>query len=121
MKKPPSEKTVGDAAHEIGKAVLSVVPAAGGPLVALFENIFTAPLNKRRQQWLEDLANVVSDIQEKLNGVTPEMLSQNEMFVTAALQASQIAIRNHRRRKSRLYGMPCSIPFSLLRRVKTSN
>jgi hypothetical protein len=96
MKNPPSEKSVGDAAHEISKAVLSTVPAAGGPLVALFENIFTAPLNKRRQKWLEELAGVITDIQEKLNSVTPEQLSQNEMFITAALQASQIAIRNHK-------------------------
>jgi hypothetical protein len=99
MKKPPSDKTIGDAAHEIGKAVLSVVPAAGGPLAALFENIFTAPLNKRKQQWFEELAGVITEIQEKLDGITPEQLSKNEMFVTAALQASQIAIRNHKKEK----------------------
>ncbi len=99
MKNPPANKTVGDAAHEIGKAVLSVVPAARGPLVALFENIFTAPLNKRRQQWFEEMASVITDIQERLDGMTPEQLSQNEMFITAALQASQIAIRNHKEEK----------------------
>ena len=99
MKQPPSNKTVGDAAHEISKAVLSVVPAAGGPLVALFENIFTAPLNKRKQEWFEELAGVVTEIQDKLISMTPEKLSQNEMFITAALQASQIAIRNHKKEK----------------------
>lgn len=99
MKKPPSEKTIGDAAHEIGKAVLSVVPAAGGPLTALFENIFTAPLNKRKQQWFEELAGVITDIHEKLDGITPEQLSKNEIFITAALQASQIAMRNHKEEK----------------------
>ena len=60
MKPPPINKSVGDAAHEISKAVLSVVPVAGGPLVALFENIFTAPLNKRKQEWFEELAGVVT-------------------------------------------------------------
>ena len=99
MNNPPSEKTIGDAAHEIGKAVLSVVPVASGPLVTLFENIFTAPLNKRKQEWFEELANVIDEIQEKLEGITPEKLSQNEMFITAALQASQIAIRNHKKEK----------------------
>lgn len=99
MKRPPNEKTIGDAAHEISKAVISVVPVASGPLVALFENIFTAPLNKRKQQWFEELADVITEIQEKLDGVTLEWLSRNEMFITAALQASQIAIRNHKQEK----------------------
>ncbi len=99
MKQLPTKKTIGDAAHEIGKAVLSAVPTAGGPLVALFENIFTAPLNKRKQEWLEELAGVVTQIQEKLEDMTPEKLSRNQMFVTAALQASQIAIRNHKKEK----------------------
>jgi hypothetical protein len=99
MKQPPIKKTVGDAAHEISKAVLSVIPSAGGPLVALFENIFTTPLNKRKQEWFEELAGVVTEIQDKLEGMTPEKLSQNEMFITAALQASQIAIRNHKKEK----------------------
>jgi hypothetical protein len=99
MKKPPSNKTTGDAAHEISKAVLSAVPAASGPLVALFENIFTAPLNKRRQEWFEHLAEVVTEIENKFEDITPEKLSQNDMFITAALQASQIAIRNHQKEK----------------------
>lgn len=99
METPPKDKSIGDAAHEIGKTILSVVPAAGGPLVALFENIFTAPLNKRRQAWLEELASVISDIQNKLANITPEKLAANEMFITAALQASQIAIRNHKKEK----------------------
>lgn len=99
MKRPPSEKTIGDAAHEISKAVISVIPVAHGPLVALFENIFTAPLNKRKQQWFEELADVITEIQETLYDVTPEQLSKNEIFITAAIQASQIAIRNHKEEK----------------------
>lgn len=99
MRQPPNKKTAGDAAHEISKAVLSVIPAASGPLVALFENIFATPLNKRKQEWFEELAEVVTEIQDKLDGITPEKLSQNEMFITAALQASQIAIRNHKKEK----------------------
>ena len=99
MKQPPSNKSGGDAAHEISKAVLSVVPVASGPLIALFENIFTAPLNKRKQEWFEHLANVITEIEDKLEGMTPENLSQNDMFITAALQASQIAIRNHKEEK----------------------
>jgi hypothetical protein len=37
MKRPPSKKTIGDGAHEISKAVISVIPVAHGPLVALLK------------------------------------------------------------------------------------
>ncbi len=99
MKKPPNKKTFGDARYEISRAIISAIPAVGGPLQALFENIFTTPLNKRRQEWLEELASVIDELQKKAENLTPEKLSQNEMFVTAALQASQIAIRNHKKEK----------------------
>lgn len=99
MDKPPNKKTTGDVAREIGKAIISAVPAAGGPLQVLFENIYTAPLEKRKQAWLEMLAEAVSSLQEKVEGLTPEKLAQNEVFITVSLQASQIAIRNHQKEK----------------------
>jgi len=99
MDKPPRDKTAGDAAREIGKAIVSAVPAAGGPLQALFENVFAAPLEKRKQAWLEQLAEVVTELQQRVEGLTPEKLANDQVFVTVAMQASQIAIRNHQREK----------------------
>lgn len=99
MDKPPNKKSTGDVAREAGKAIISAVPAAGGPLQVLFENIYTAPLEKRKQAWLEKLAEAVSILQEKVDGLTPEKLAQNEAFITISLQASQIAIRNHQKEK----------------------
>ena len=99
MENPPDKKQTGDVAREVGKAIISAIPAAGGPLQVLFENIFTAPLEKRRQAWLEQLAGVVTELQEKTEGFTPEKLAENESFITVALQASQIAVRNHQEEK----------------------
>lgn len=99
MEKPPDKKEKGDVAHEVGKAVISAIPAAGGPLSVLFENIFTAPLEKRKQAWLEELADVITKLQERVDGLTPEKLSKDEAFITISLQASQIAIRNHQKEK----------------------
>ena len=99
MDKPPKKKSAGDAAREIGKAIVSAVPVAGGPLQVLFENVFSAPIEKRRQIWLEQLAEVVNELQRKVEGLTPEKLAANEAFVTVAMQASQIAIRNHQQEK----------------------
>ena len=99
MDKPPKKRSAGDAAREIGKAIVSAVPAAGGPLQVLFENVFSAPIERRKQVWLEQLAEVVNELQRKVEGLTPEKLAANEAFVTVAMQASQIAIRNHQQEK----------------------
>lgn len=99
MEKPPSEKTSGDIAREVGRAIVSIVPAAGGPLQVAFENIFASPIEKRKQAWLEQLVGVIEEVQARVADLTPEKLAANEAFVTVAMQASQTAIRNHQQAK----------------------
>lgn len=99
MKKPPTEKSAGDVAREVGRAIISAVPAAGGPLQVAFENFFASPIEKRKQAWLEQVAEVLTEVQERIKELTPEKLAENEAFVTVAMQASQIAIRNHQQAK----------------------
>jgi hypothetical protein len=99
MDKPPTKKSAGDIAREVGRAVVSVIPATGGPLQVAFENIFASPIEKRKEAWLEQLASVVEEVQERVADMTPEKLAANEAFVTIAMQASQVAIRNHQKAK----------------------
>jgi len=99
MGKLPTKKSAGDIAREVGRAIVSAVPAAGGPLQVAFENIFASPIEKRKQAWLEQLAEVVTEVQERVKELTPEKLAANEVFVTVAMQASQMAIRNHQQAK----------------------
>lgn len=99
MDKPPKKRSAGDTAREVGKAIVSAIPVAGGPLQVLFENVFAAPIEKRKQVWLEQLTQVVTELQRKVEGLTPEKLAKDEIFITVAMQASQIAIRNHHQEK----------------------
>lgn len=99
MDKLPTKKSAGDLAHELGRAIVSVVPAAGGPLQVAFENIFASPIEKRKEAWLQQLAEVLTEVQERVKDLTPEKLAANEVFVTVAMQASQVAIRNHQQAK----------------------
>lgn len=99
MDKPPTKKSAGDIAREVGRALISVIPAAGGPLQVAFENVFSAPIERRKAAWLEQLAGIVEEIQQRVADLTPEKLASNETFVTIAMQASQIAIRNHQQEK----------------------
>ncbi len=99
MENPPSTNRAGDVALEVGKAIISAIPTFGGPLQILFENIFSAPIEKRKQAWLEQLAQVVTEIQSRMEGLSVEKLAANDTFVTVAMQASQMAVRNHQKEK----------------------
>jgi ABC-type Fe3+-hydroxamate transport system substrate-binding protein len=51
-------------------------------------------LEKRRDKWLEDLAASINQLQERVKGFKIEELGKSDVFVSAVLQASQIALRS---------------------------
>lgn len=91
----PPKRTAGDYVHTLVKAGLSAVQPLGGPAAELFALVIAPPLEKRRDEWLQHLADVVKEIGQRQPGLTPEDLSKNEAFISATLQASQIAMRTH--------------------------
>lgn len=91
----PPERTKGDTVHAVVKSIASAVPTAGGPLSVLLETLFAPPVERRKEKWFKQLAEVVSQLEQQVTDLTAEKLSQNENFVTVALQATQIALRNH--------------------------
>lgn len=95
----PTKKSTGDVVREVGRALVSLVPAAGGPLQVVFENLFASPIERRKEAWLQQLADIVLEVEGRVADHTPEKLAENEAFVTVAMQASQIALRNHQRAK----------------------
>lgn len=99
MERLPTNKTASDIAREVGRAIISGIPAAGGPLQVAFENIFSSPIEKRKEAWLDELAAVINEVHERVAELTPENLAGNEVFVTVVMQASQVAIRSHQRAK----------------------
>jgi len=99
MENLPTGKTATDIAREVGRAIVSAIPAAGGPLQVAFENIFTSPIEKRKEAWLNQLADVINEVQKRVSEITPERLAENDAFVTVVMQASQVAIRNHQQAK----------------------
>lgn len=98
MENPP-ERKAGDSIHAVIKSIASAVPYAGGPLSVILETVFAPPLERRREKWFKELGEVVSCLERRAADITPEKLSQNEIFITIALQATQIALRNHHEEK----------------------
>lgn len=52
---PPSG-TPGDTAHLLARAVISAMPGLGGPALEMFNAIIVPPLERRRAEWMEQLA-----------------------------------------------------------------
>lgn len=96
---PPDDKSAGDLGQAITKALAASIPAAGGAISVLLDNVLTTPIEKRKQQWLQSLATTVNELVDAVEEITAERLSNDEAFVTAALQATQIALRNHQDEK----------------------
>lgn len=93
------KKSKGDHVHTTLKAAASVVPYAGGPLSILFESIFSAPIEKRKEKWFKSLGAEIEELLERVDDLTTEILGQDEKFISISMQATQIALRNHQEEK----------------------
>lgn len=90
-------KSKGDIAHSVAKAGLSAIPVVGGPAVELFQNVVQPPLEKRRAEWMSQVGEKLLELES--NGLNLETLQDNEQFISAAMYASQLALRTHKQEK----------------------
>lgn len=90
--KPPKAGK-GDAAHAVVRAGLGAIPVAGAAATELLNAIVTPPLEKRRQQWMENVGEALREI-EASKGINLEDLQNNDVFLDVVLQASQVALRS---------------------------
>lgn len=93
------KKSAADVAYTVVKAAVSAVPVAGGSAAELLGLIFGPPLERRREQWLEQLAHAIKEVNDKVADLTPEKLAEDEVFITTALHATEIAVRTHQQEK----------------------
>jgi hypothetical protein len=85
-----------DHAHIALKTALSAVPMVGSPAAELFAAIIAPPLARRRDEWLQSLADGLAALREQIDA---ESLAQNEAFISATMQASRAAIQTHQKEK----------------------
>lgn len=92
---PKSSK--GDVGHALVKAGLSAVPVVGGPAVEIFQLLVQPPLERRRQQWMQQVGQKLLELEGK--GLKLENLKENEQFISAVMQASAAALKTHKLEK----------------------
>ena len=71
------------------KTTLGKVPIPG--LAEVFSRIFAAPLEKRRLEWMKEVAGGLRKLEVE-HGVRLEQLQDNPAFIDAVFRASQAAV-----------------------------
>ena len=93
-----SEATLEDRLHTLVKAGIASIPVVGAAASELFTVILASPLEKRRAEWMNDVAEHLKELEEG-GALNLKDLQNNETFITTVMQASQTAIRNHQSEK----------------------
>jgi hypothetical protein len=88
----------GDAAISVSKGILSFLPG-GGAGTEIVSLIITPPMQKRMQKWMDSIGNRIAELEVKIDGFSAKALTENEVFVTTVLQATQVAMRTHQEAK----------------------
>jgi len=97
-REPLPQPTVEDVAHAGGKGLLSVIPIVGGVASELL-GLLSSPVVQRRDDWFADLERRLRELEGRVDGFRFDDLAQNEQFVSATLQATQVALRTHQPEK----------------------
>lgn len=95
-KKPlPDDPQLEDCAKRIVKSAISSVPMVGEALA----EFISEPLAQRREDWLNDLAIRLGELERRVDSFHLDALRDNEQFVSAVLQATQVALKTHQKEK----------------------
>ncbi len=94
----PPEATAGDHAYALARAGLGSIPVVGASASELFQKLITPPLEKRRQQWMESIAEGLRKLESK-QLLSIEELAMNDGFIDVVMTASQSAIKTSQEMK----------------------
>lgn len=92
------QATSSDKLHTLVKAGISAIPILGGPAAELFTNVIQPPLEKRRIEWMNGVADKLSELEQN-SGLDIASLRDNEEFISAVMYASTLALRTHNEAK----------------------
>jgi hypothetical protein len=83
----------------LAKAGISAIPYLGGPAKELLGYYVVPPLERRRVEWMNSIAERLTQLEREEKGFKLADLQNNQMFLTAVLHATTIALRTHQEEK----------------------
>ncbi|HEX2051554.1 MAG TPA: hypothetical protein VHJ34_13120 [Actinomycetota bacterium] len=93
----PTDQGAGDWVHGVAKGALSGVPFAGGVLAEVTSLLWTPRLQKRRDEWLQDLAETVENLRQKYDDIAERL--DDDAVLTVAVRAARAAASTHEEEK----------------------
>jgi hypothetical protein len=88
----PPQATRVDTVLAFVRAGVSLIPGVGSPAVELMTLVVTPPIEKRRNEWMEEVADKLCQLQEE-EKLRIEDLPSNDAFIDTVLHATQAAVR----------------------------
>ena len=91
MEKPPKKSTAREITENVVEGAVGLVPFAGGGLAVAFAYAMGYAYNKRMQGWFDQVAEALTEHEERLDGLSFEDLAQDDGFVDAVIAATRAA------------------------------
>ena len=87
-----------DATHSIIKAGLSLVPIFGGSASEIFNSLIAPPIEKRRNEWMEEVSKILYELENKYD-IKTRALSDNPEFIDIVIQTTRVALKTSNKEK----------------------
>ena len=98
-----TNKTIAkDVAHSIVKGGLGTIPIIGSLATEIFGLIVTPPLEKRRAEWMNEVAEKLKELEENKT-INFEELQKNDQFIDVVLQATTLALKTSEKEKIKAF------------------
>ena len=81
---------IAGAGHLAVRVALSTVPVIGGAAKELFNTVIAPPLAKRQAEWMESIAQRLTELEKQVEGFKIENLLDNENFISTVFFATNI-------------------------------
>ena len=92
MEEDINDSTIGDVAHSTVRGAINMIPVIGSLAAELFNMVVTPPLEKRRAEWMNDIAERLKSLEES-GALNISDLANNEQFTDTIIQATNFAMR----------------------------
>jgi len=88
--------------HSLTKGALGTIPVIGSLAAEVFGLLVTPPLDKRRAEWMNEVAQKLKDLEIKQQ-INFEELQQNDQFIDVVLQATTYALKTSEKEKIKAF------------------
>lgn len=95
MTQPFPENDDREFGYAVAKVTLGALPAVGGLAQEFLDRAVGSPLRRRQEEWMAELGLSLAALSAKVDGMTPDRLSEDPEFVSAVARATNDALQTH--------------------------